>query len=311
LDYSGLLDNEEEVHMRLTADKDFTIERVQIDVNLREQPESAIRAIHEEALQAGMELGLWAPGGLDALGEQTAAKLGTLSLREQLLSTAEEGAQLYEEAITGINKTRAEADRIPLLRTEDYVERAEDWLTPERERAAAFLLASHKAPRLLVPRLTHPITGKENVEAWHAAMGEANLGLNVREEQVLDNWTADELSGFDPELEEETPFEILPTAHDAGISGSPDDQKAALEALRGTHPRLDIASIFNGALLVRWSPTWHSTSVRAINLQPKQVKAHGDYVTPSASISEGDGGDYAYIGVQGSVSHQAARLVVR
>jgi len=295
--------------MHIALERDFSIDRVEADINLRQQSDNTVRTAFDEALRVGIERGFWAPGGLDPIAGQVASELGALSLREQLLSTVEEGAGLYTEVVSAsINQARTEEDRIPLLTPEDYRERAEDWLTPGREAAAAILSASNKNPRLLVPRLNRPITVRENTEAWRVA-GNGRLSLSDRTEELLGNWTADELSGFDPESDEETPFEILQTAYDFSTSEIRDEQKAILEALQLDHPELSIASIFSGALLSKRSFSWHS-SVRAIDLQP--VMTEWGYSIPSAGINEPeDGPSSAGVGVYGVDQKQPVRYAVR
>jgi hypothetical protein len=295
--------------MRLTLDRDFSIDRVEADIDLQQQSDKTVRTAFDEALRVGMERGLWAPGGLDPLAQQVASELGSLSLREQLLSTAEQGAKLYTEVVSeGINQARNEEGRIPLLRPEEYRERAEQWLTPGRVAAAAMLSASSRDPRLLIPRLNRPITLWENTEAWRVA-GNGKVSITDRTEELLGNWTADELSGFDPESDEETPFEILQTAYDFSTSGTRDEQKAVLETLQRDHPELSVASIFSGALLSKRLFSWHS-SVRAIDLQP--VFDDGRYSIPSAGINEPDDGpSSAGIGVYGGDQKAPVRYSVQ
>lgn len=299
----------------------FRVEGTEASVNLADQSDDVVKAAYEEAQQVGVERGLWTPASSGSLAvaseveppaattESASSEEEIVSIREQLLSTAVEGAKLYIGAIRGINAGRGRKDRIPVLKPGDYRERAEDWLTKNRETAAQQLPSTENRPRLLVPRLNRSITHEENVDAWKTSAG-GNLWAWRGRMKFLSNWTENELSGYEPERDEQTPFIILPTAYDKAREGTVSKQT---ERLSNLYPEIDVAAIFDGVVLARrymgQTRRWQDSYVRAINLEPKKVGLVGParYV-PNADVY-GDG----RAAVDGSrVSYDlAARLRVR
>jgi hypothetical protein len=181
-----------------------------------------------------------------------------VSLREELLDSALVGAALYSDAIEGVNRRRPDPkDHIPVLEPEAYRERAEDWLTEDREESSSQLPATDDWPLLVVPRLTQPITVEENVTAWREA---APRGLysapggsssDLFHGRFLSRWTDDELSGFDPELKDETPFEVLPTGYDIDREGTVTQQVNTLRDLQDYYTEIGHASLWSGVVLAR------------------------------------------------------------
>ena len=302
----------------------FRVEGTEASVALADQSDDVVKAAYEEAQRVGAARGLWTPANSGSLvvaaevespaatAESASNEEETVSIREQLLLTAVEGAKLYIGAIRGINASRGRKDRIPVLKPGDYRERAEDWLTQNRETAAQQLPATEDRPRLLVPRLNRSITHEENVESWKAAAG-GNLWAWRGRMKFLSQWTENELSGYEPELDEQTPFMILPTAYDKAREGTLSKQTEALEPLQTDYPEIDVSAIFDGVVLARryMSQTrrWQDSYVRAINLEPKKADLDVPYrCVPSADVDDVGRAfvDRSRVGLDG-----AARLRVR
>jgi hypothetical protein len=306
----------------------FRVEGVDASLNLADQTDDVIRAAYEEARAVGEAKGLWTPAdaGSVAVGAEVAAPTGTPEdeaheeeqsaerplNRDYLLATAVDGAKLYIATIAGINAGRGRKDKIPTLKPEEYREQAEDWLTDRRKLTALKLPATALRPRIITPRLNRAITREENVEAWKAAAG-GNLWSWRGRMKFLDQWTENELSGFEPALEDETPFMILPTAYDARREGNVDTQTGALNQLQQQYSEIDVATVFDGVLLARrymgQDRNWQDSYVRAINLEPKKVGLVVPHrCVPYAHVyGDGDAGvDYSSVR-----RGDAARLRVR
>jgi hypothetical protein len=278
----------------------FRVEGTQASVNLADQSDEVVKAAYAEAQQVGEDRGLWTPAdaGSVAVAAEVEAPEEEQSAerplnRDYLLATAVEGAKLYIATIAGINAGRGRKDKVPTLKPEEYRERADDWLTDQRKLAAYELPATASRPRIIVPRLNRAISREENVEAWKASAG-GNLWSWRGRMKFLSQWTENELSGFEPALEDETPFMILPTAYDSRREGNVDTQKGAFNELQKQYPEIDVAAIFDGAVLARrymgQGRNWQDSYVRTINLEPKKVDLVGpDRCVPSAGVyDDGD-----------------------
>ena len=232
-------------------------------------------------------------------------------LRKQLLGSVTEGALLFNSAIRAINYERREKDKIPLSQLGEYRERAEEWLTDARLEAATQLPATEDEPRLVIPRLNRPVTSEEVVRSWKHASKSAYLEEWGYRMKFFANWTADELSGYDPEQAEAERLAIVPTKRDKKRSGTVARQRAELERLQEESPELDVATIFDGSVLAR-SHMNHRISwgsyVRGINLE--QVRIDNDTpLVPAAGL--GPAGGYNFYVGKSYVDHaDAARLRV-
>jgi hypothetical protein len=257
-----------------------------------------------------VERNLCIPDALGAIATSSAGAGMLTDIRGQLLASAEEGARLFVDVINGINADRDSKDWIPTLEPEEYRERAADWLTDNLTIAAAHLPVAEDRPRLLVPRLHHKITVEEIVQAWGAASDNGPWPWSDRM-RFLGHWSADQLSGFDPESDPgETQFQVLPTAYDESHIGTALDQNRSVESLQIETPELHVAAIFDGALLGRrykgQPRSWQDTHIRAINLEPAQY--NGSDCVPRAHVY-GDGD--AIVQASDVRNSSAARLLAR
>ncbi len=207
-----------------------------------------------------------------AAGGLVGVAVGTPFVRDQLLSTAEAGSQLYIDVINGINQKRNKRTSIPVLTADEYAEQASDWLTASRVDATTALPATDNRPLILVPRLNRAITTEENLEAWSAASDRGHWSGRT---DFLRNWSANQLSGFDPSQEDEVTFAIVPTAYDLERQGVVVEQTKALEAMQATRPEVGVTPIFVGAILARRykgrGRIWRDSYVKDITLTPAKV----------------------------------------
>ncbi len=287
--------------------ENLTVTNGVASVDLAKLDEAQFTAAIDELRVAGEANGLWLPA---AAGELVVATtVDAPSVRDQLLATAGAGAQLYVDVVEGINQKRSKKTRIPVFHPVEYVERAADWLSDNRASAASQLPVTEDRPRLLIPRLNRAITTEENVTAW-AGASDSGLWSWPKRMEFLSNWTDNELSGFDPSIEDEFTFEVLPTAYDEDREGTVADQKTALEALQADYPEINAASIFNGVVLARrykGKPrVWNDSYVRGITLEPAKVDGY-DYV-PGAYV---DRGGHASVDDSDVQPDNAARLRLR
>lgn len=284
---------------------------VNIEIDLSKQPDLVMGETPHEAPPFNLRQGLLVP---EVAGEDATAIDEPLepdaNLREQLLGSLEVGARLYGSVIAGINARRGrKAEKLPTLSLDEYQELATHWLTDRRLVAAENLPATKRRPRLLVPRLNRAITTEENLKAWGK---NADKGVYTWRHRLkfIAHWTANDLSGFDPELAQETPFEIIPTAYDTAREGTVAHQNRNLEKLTFRYPELGIAPIFAGVVLARYfkghARDWEDTLVKDIKLRPAQVE--GVNYVPCAGVDiSGKAGIFdSYVGRIG-----AARLIVR
>ncbi len=293
--------------MDFKINEGFRVEGTTASVNLADLADDELNAVRQELDTVAESRGLWIPAGAGSLA--VATEVEAPSMRDQLLTSVEQSASLYRGAISDINASRKTKDQIPLLKTGEYRERAEDWLTGGRLAAAKQLPISKTRPRLLVPRLNHAVTTEEIVDAWKSAAS-GNLYSWSGRMKFLANWTANQLSGFDPELEDQVLFEVLPAAYDKAREGTVKEQKVELETLQTDYPELDAATIFDGAVLARrylnQPRRWQDSYVRGITLDPAEVDGVG-YV-PGAYVS---GGGDAYVSGSCVDLDVASRLQVR
>lgn len=278
-----------------------------VEINFGKLSDVQLQAARTELNEAGEARGLWVPEGAGQI-----AVVQTIDIeaeRARLLGTVEEGANLFNGAISAINEGRKKKDHIPVVAPGEYRERAEDWLTDSRVQASTQLPEAANRSRTIIPRLNRAITHEENVGSWKSAAG-GRLYSWAGRMSFLSNWTADQLSGFDPELSDAERLEVIATAYDQAREGSVAKQKADLETLQETHPEIDAAPIFDGSVLARRhlgkDRNWKDSYVRGITLEPAKVDGN-DYV-PSARVNV-DG--YAYVRDSYVVSDNAARLRVR
>lgn len=276
-----------------------------IDYNLASDAE--LQAAREGIDAVGEARGLWIPEGAGAL--VVATEVDAAALRSQLLDSVVEGATLFNGAVEAINGSRKKRDQIPVTQAGEYREQAEDWLTEDRVKAAAQLPVADNRPRLVIPRLSQPISHQGVVDSWQAAANGRLWAWSGRMD-FLSNWTADQLSGHDPEQADEDRLEVVATAYDADRQGTVAQQKAGLEALQTEFPELDVATIFDGSVLARrymnQGRDWRDSYVRGITLKPAEVVRFG--FVPNASVHD-DGG--AYVRDSYVDGDYAARLRVR
>ena len=264
----------------------------------------------KELLAQVAERGLSLPRAVGAIAAVGTEVEMPSYVRGQLLATTAEGAGLYLKAIKGINAKRDKKDRIPTHEVGEYRERAEDWLTDNLVAAASHLPETDNRPRLIVPRLNRAITAEEIVEAWARGSDKGLRSWSGRE-GYLNYWSANHLSGFDPEADpDEARFQILPTAYDKYCEGTVSNQNERLTALQIEVPELHVAVIFDGVVLGRRykgkSRTWLDTYVRAIDL--RQFRDRGYDSVPDAFVNDDGGAD---VGVSSVLSECPARLVAR
>lgn len=260
-----------------------------------------------EILEDRTVRGLWVPKGAGQI--VVAGAVDIAAERARLLGTVEVGARLFNDTIDEINSGRRKKDQIPVLSPGFYRETAEDWLTDERVTAAAQLPETDQRRRTVFPKLNRPVSTEETVTTWANVSDHGMYGWNGRM-KFLANWTADQLSGYNPELDVTDRFAIIPTAYDADREGTVAQQKANLETLQEEFPELDVTTIFEGSLLARkykgQSGTWKDSHVRGIDLTPAKVDVY-DYV-PYADVND-DG--HASVLISDVQCEDAARLQVR
>jgi hypothetical protein len=287
--------------------ENLTVNKGVVSVPLSELSDTQLEATRAELDTVGVERGLWVPAGAGSLVVATTVE--TSNFHNQLLKTAEEGSKLYIATIAGINEGRAKKKRIPTLAVGEYVERAAGWLTASREQAAVQLPATDRRPQLIIPRLNHAVTTEEIVDAWSAASDHGLYSWTGRM-KFLKNWTADQLSGFDPSIEGETTFEVVPATYDQAREGTVATQVANLEELQVDYPEIGVATLFNGIPLARrykgQTRVWNDSYVRPIDFTPSRVG--GRDCVPGACVS--DVGE-ARVGDSSVQYDGAARLLVR
>lgn len=269
--------------------------------------DAELQAARETLEAVGAERGLWVPEGAGQI--VVAQTVEIADERARLLGTVAEGAGLFNGAVQAINAGRRKKDQIPVTPAGEYRERAEDWLTESRIVAAAQLPATDSRPRLIIPRLNRPITTEEVVNSWKSAAN-GKLWSWKERMQFLNNWSADQLSGYDLEQADEDRLAVVPTAYDSDRTGTVAQQKAKLEVLQTQYPELDVATIFDGAVLARrymdQRRNWQDSYVRGIALAP--AKLGGCDCVPGADVYGYDDASVndSVVGYDG-----AARLRVR
>jgi hypothetical protein len=261
-----------------------------------------------EMKATAIERGLWLPENAGKL--VVAQEVNVPTLRDQLLNTVVEGATLFNKAIEVVNSNRPSTKHIPVTQPGEYRDIAEDWLNAGRLEAAAQLPEAANRPRLIVPRLSAEITREELVDCWQAAAGGRLWKWDGRME-FLKNWTANQLSGFDPELEGTNPLSILSTAYDIAREGKVSKQKDILKDLQRVNPELAVATMFDGVPLgfryINKSRNWQDCYVRGINLDAVKV-GRVDFV-PRADVNGDGNADVDFSGVD--CGGRATRLQVR
>lgn len=278
-----------------------------VEINFGKLTNDQLQAARGEVEAAGVERGLWVPEGVGSLA--TAETVEAPNLRTQLLDSVEAGARYFNGAVNFINAGRRKKNQIQVIEPGEYRERAQDWLTDERVVAASQLPATEDRPRLIIPRLSSPITTQEIVSSWGEASDHGLYSWSGRM-KFLGNWTADQLSGFDPEQVDADRLTVIPTAYDENREGTVAEQTTNLEALQTEFPELDVATIFEGSLLARRyigkNRSWEDIYVRGINLDPAKVDRF-DFV-PDAGVGDLGG---AYVSGSDVDDDYAARLRVR
>lgn len=278
-----------------------------VEINFGKLTDEQLQAARAEVEAAGSERGLWVPEGAGQIA--VAQTVDIEAERARLLHTVEVGAGLFNDTIDEINSGRSKKQQIPVFAPGLYREQAEDWLTDERVVAATNLPETANRRRTVFPKLNRPISTEETITSWDRASDRGLYPWSGRM-KFLSNWTADQLSGYDPELEDADRFAITPTAYDADREGTVAQQKANLEILQQESPEIGVTPIFEGSLLARrykgQSRTWKDSYVRGIDLKPAKVDV-GGYV-PRAAVNDAGYADVVGSGVQ--YAH-AARLQVR
>ena len=272
-----------------------------VEVNFSKLSDEQLTAARAEVEAAGRERGLWVPEGAGQIA--VAQTVDIEAERARLLGTVEEGAVLFNRAAQVINGDRRKAQRLPITPAGEYRERAEDWLTDERVTAATLLPETQNRPRMVFPKLHGPITAEETVASWESAADYGLYSWNGRK-AFLENWTVDQLSGYNPEQQDADRLTIIPTAYDVDREGTVADQMAAKPA------ELDVTTIFEGSLLARrykgQSRTWKDSYVRGIDLTQAQVGGYD--CVPDARV---DGDGVADADASSVQAESAARLQVR
>lgn len=278
-----------------------------VEINFGKLSDEQSDQAFAELLANRTERDLWVPEGAAQIA--VAGAVDIEAERARLLDTVEVGAGLFNDTIDEINSNRNKKQQIPVFAPGLYREQAEDWLTDERVVAATNLPETANRRRTVFPKLNRPISTEETVSSWDRASDRGLYGWSGRM-KFLSNWTADQLSGYDPELDDADRLTVIPTAYDTEREGTVKQQTAALEELQKEFPELDVTTIFEGSLLARrhkgQSRTWKDSYVRGVTLKPAKVGV-SDYV-PDAGVN-GDG----YADVDGSdvQAGNAARLQVR
>lgn len=254
-----------------------------VEINFGKLTDEQLQAARVEVEAAGNERGLWVPEGAGQIA--VAQTVDIEAERARLLDTVEIGAGLFNDTIDEINSGRSKKQQIPVFAPGLYREQAEDWLTDERVVAATQLPETANRRRTVFPKLNRPISTEETVTSWDRASDRGLYPWSGRM-KFLSNWTADQLSGYDPELDDADRFAITPTAYDADREGTVAQQKTSLEALQQEFPEIGVTPIFEGSLLARrykgQSRTWKYSYVRGIDLKPAKVDV-SDYV-PRARV---------------------------
>ena len=293
--------------MDFTVGKSFEIKDGVASVPADELPDYEVTNALNELKAVAEARGLWVPEGAGQIA--VAGAVDIEAERARLLGTVEVGAGLFNDTIDEINSGRRKKEQIPVFAPGLYREQAEDWLTDERVTAAAQLPETDQRRRTVFPKLNRPVSTEETVTTWANVSDRGLYGWSGRM-KFLANWTADQLSGYDPELDDADRFAIIPTAYDADREGTVAQQKANLETLQEEFPELDVTTIFEGSLLARkykgQSRSWKDSYVLGIDLTPAKVDV-SDFV-PYAYV---DGDGLACVYASGVQYGDAARLQVR
>lgn len=278
-----------------------------VEINFGKLTDEQLQAARAEVEAAGNERGLKAPEGAGQIA--VAQTVDIEAERARLLDTVEIGADLFNDTIDEINSGRSKKQQIPVFAPGLYREQAEDWLTDERVVASTLLPETVNHRRTVFPKLNRPISTEETVTSWDRASDRRLYPWSGRM-KFLSNWTADQLSGYDPELEDADRFAITPTAYDADREGTVAQQKANLEILQQETPEIGVTPIFEGSLLGRrykgQSRTWRDSYVRGIDLKPAKVDVYD--CVPDAYVYDGG---LAYVDGSRVRYAAAARLQVR
>lgn len=194
-----------------------------------------------------------------------------------LLATLDESAAWYTDIATELNGGRQKWQQFDVVPEDELADRANAWLTDERLKASTLydgLVGNVDYPLMVLALPNTPISHEETVQTWADTRGGNLLRWSGRL-AFLQQWSADELSGYDPRHSQEpVRFVVVETAYHREGRGDREIQAYNMEHMQVAHPLIGSATMFEGAVLARRYANdgtfniWEKTVARAVDLKP-------------------------------------------
>lgn len=204
--------------------------------------------IQSEALRRGIELpaaaGVVAVEGAMHAESELNIESPTPETKESLIENQIGFAyEAYTNIVASLNETRSKQDKIELINGKDIVAELEEWLTEDK---LAYMADSQEKD----PNLKFTLVAIPNVLAAPKAIINASIkfGMNQPYRTYVDSgfikkYTAQELSGTNPDNGSKVQFSIIPSKYNPELTGTVAEQRVMLEKLQADNPNLKVPSV--------------------------------------------------------------------
>ncbi len=275
---------------------DGTIYPIDPDAQTDEWLVASANEIAQTARRRGIELSAY--GGELVLSE-AAKDRETLSVRpikELLLSRFGVTATGYKSVIDSLNKDRDPRDRITKASRERLISEFEGWFTEDKEQ---YIGEAKKAD----PSLDFTLVATPNrlVDSGSLVKAAKDFGENqpygtIVWEELESRYTAEQVSGTDPDNGKVAIFSLIPNKTTLKIDGTVEEQREKLEKLKLEHPFLKIPSLLEA---ISFWQTLRAGGAKFINDSSHERTYISHFDLPNQVIGEWEYTIQSFIDIQG------------
>lgn len=176
-----------------------------------------------------------------AAQEPVNAEVEALDTKESITDQLSVAFSAYETVSEQLNKGRKKTDRPHVTTEESLAADLSEWLTDEK---LAYVASAQEAdPELCFTLVATPNTLASAKEIIAIAKAYQPYITDVLWEELYARYTAEQLSGTNPQVDSSVVFSLIPSRLDPSLYGTVQKQQAELAKLQATNPDLKVPSV--------------------------------------------------------------------
>jgi hypothetical protein len=236
-----------------------------------------------------------------AAQEPVNAEVEALDTKESITDQLSVAFSAYETVSEQLNEGRKKTDQLHVTTEESLAADLSEWLTDEK---LAYVASAQEAdPELCFTLVATPNTlaSAKEIIAIAKAFGKDQPYSTYVWEELYARYTAEQLSGTNPQVDSSVVFSLIPSKLDPSLYGTVQKQQAELAKLQATNPDLKVSSVLEA--ITYWQTlraqgskladhtTFDTTYIRHFDLPVQRVDV--SRCVPFSSVFSG-GSPYLY-----------------